>query len=128
MVPGARHEFTPDELEETWPWVMGFLARNQISFSWLTPDQPDGAAFWAALYRPPIDGPVAQLADGEVIERPDVRDLANRLGLQTRPRVAEYDVAIVGGGPAGLPRRKGCARLLLSEKPPGAKPARLRAH
>lgn len=30
LVPGARHEFTPDELEQTWPWVMGFLARNQM--------------------------------------------------------------------------------------------------
>ena len=79
-----------------------FLARNQISFTWLTPDAPDAEAFWAALHRSAIDGPVAQLADGEVIERPDVRDLANRLGLQTRPRAAEYDVAIVGGGPAGL--------------------------
>ena len=30
LVPKARHEFTSDELEETWPWVMGFLARNQM--------------------------------------------------------------------------------------------------
>ena len=80
-----------------------FLARNQISFTWLTPDAPDAAAFLVCLAAGrPIDGPVVRLADGEVIERPDVRDLANRLGLQTRPRIAEYDVAIVGGGPAGL--------------------------
>ena len=45
---------------------------------------------------------MARLADGAVIERPEVRDLANRLGLQTRARAAEYDVAIIGGGPAGL--------------------------
>jgi thioredoxin reductase (NADPH) len=31
-----------------------------------------------------------------------VRDIANRLGLQTSGRSDEYDVAIVGDGPAGL--------------------------
>ena len=33
---------------------------------------------------------------------PQVRDVAQRLGLQTRPRSADYDVAVIGGGPAGL--------------------------
>ena len=79
-----------------------FLGRNQISFTWLTPDTPEAEAFWSRLQRPAADGVVAQMADGELIEAPQVRDLANRLGLQTRPRIAEYDVAIVGGGPAGL--------------------------
>ena len=79
-----------------------FLARNQISFTWLLPGTPDAEAFWAAAGKPAIEGPVARLADGEMIEGPAVRDLANRLGLQTRPHSAEYDVAIVGGGPAGL--------------------------
>jgi len=79
-----------------------FLARNQISFNWLTPDAPELSTVWPGT-RPPADaGPVVRLADGAVIERPDVRDLANRLGLQTRARAAEYDVAIIGGGPAGL--------------------------
>jgi thioredoxin reductase (NADPH) len=79
-----------------------FLTRNQISFDWVTPDAPEAMAFFGAAHRPPIDGPVARLADGTVIENPEVRDLASRLGLQTSPRAAEYDVAIVGGGPAGL--------------------------
>ncbi|HEX7757920.1 MAG TPA: FAD-dependent oxidoreductase, partial [Caulobacteraceae bacterium] len=45
---------------------------------------------------------VARLADGQVIVRPQPRDLATRLGLQTRASLDQYDVAIVGGGPAGL--------------------------
>jgi thioredoxin reductase (NADPH) len=75
-----------------------FLARNQISFTWLTPDSPEAQALSTA----PIDGPVARMADGEIIEHPDVHALADRLGLQTRPRGDAYDVAIIGAGPAGL--------------------------
>ncbi|MBL8576109.1 MAG: FAD-dependent oxidoreductase [Mesorhizobium sp.] len=76
-----------------------FLARNQISFDWVTPDAPEAAALVSGSR---FDGPVARLTDGTIIEKPEVRDLANRLGLQTSPHAAEYDVAIVGGGPAGL--------------------------
>jgi thioredoxin reductase (NADPH) len=78
-----------------------FLARNQISFNWLTPDAPELSTLWPQA-RPPGDGPTVRLADGQVVDRPQVRDLANRLGLQTSPGSAAYDVAIVGGGPAGL--------------------------
>jgi thioredoxin reductase (NADPH) len=45
---------------------------------------------------------VLLLADGQVVAQPDVRDVANRLGLQTSARSDEYDVAIIGAGPAGL--------------------------
>lgn len=79
-----------------------FLGRNQISFTWLQPDTPEAARFWEAAGRAPAEATTAQLADGTIIENPGVRDLANRLGLQTRPRSDEYDVAIIGGGPAGL--------------------------
>lgn len=77
-----------------------FLARNQISFAWLTPDEAGAEAV-----RPrgqEADGPVVRITDGGVMVQPDVRELARRLGLQTQPREAEYDVAIIGGGPAGL--------------------------
>ena len=79
-----------------------FLARNQISFNWLTPDAPELSTLWAGTRPPDSDGPLLRLADGQVFVRPEVRDIANRLGLQTSARSNEYDVAIVGGGPAGL--------------------------
>ena len=79
-----------------------FLARNQISFNWLTPDAPELSELWPGTRPPGGDGPMVRLADGQVVVRPEVRDLANRLGLQTSARSAEYDVAIIGGGPAGL--------------------------
>ena len=79
-----------------------FLARNQISFHWLTPEAPELSTHWPGTPPTGDDGPVVRLADGHVIVAPDARDLANRLGLQTAARSAEYDVAIIGGGPAGL--------------------------
>ena len=78
-----------------------FLARNQISFNWLTPDAPEVASFGPGA-RPKGDGFVLRFPDGELLAAPDVRVVASRLGLQTSARFDEYDVAIVGGGPAGL--------------------------
>ena len=43
-----------------------------------------------------------RLTDGTLLSRPATRDLAERLGLQTRASLPEYDTIIIGGGPAGL--------------------------
>src|SRR5436190_8832453 len=68
-----------------------FLARNQISFNWLTPDAREMATLWPGPRPQEGDCPVLRLADGEVVVGPQVRDIATRLGLQTSPRVIEYD-------------------------------------
>src|SRR6185295_5618921 len=78
------------------------LARNQISFRWLLPDAPELPSFFPEGRPADGDLPALRLADGETVPRPDVREVAQRLGLQTSPSAGEYDVAIVGGGPAGL--------------------------
>ncbi len=79
-----------------------FLARNQITFDWVTPDAPDLEAKWPGVR--PADGecPVLRLADGPELKQPTARDLAKLLGLQTSARLAEYDTLVIGGGPAGL--------------------------
>jgi thioredoxin reductase (NADPH) len=46
--------------------------------------------------------PVVVLKDGTSLVQPTVLELAQALGLQTETRQAEYDLAIIGGGPAGL--------------------------
>ena len=82
--------------------IRRFLARNQISLNWVTPDSPELSTIWPGPC--PADGelPALRLADGQMLARPEVRDLANRLGLQTSARADTYSVAIIGGGPAGL--------------------------
>ena len=92
---GHRWETACGELRQ-------FLARNQVTYDWMTPDAPDLPARWPGT-RPAEDQlPVLRLADGTLLSRPATRDLARLLGLQTSPRLAEYDTVIIGGGPAGL--------------------------
>ena len=79
-----------------------FLSRNQITYDWLTPDAPDLSARWPGPRPADGDCPVLKLDDGTVLRQPPTRDLAQRLGLQTKARHAEYDTMIIGGGPAGL--------------------------
>ena len=79
-----------------------FLARNQISFEWLVPNSPELSALWSGAHPSDDDCPVVRLADGNELRRPTTRDLARNLGLQTDPRLAEYDTVVIGGGPAGL--------------------------
>src|SRR5690348_7305235 len=101
-----------------------FLARNQISFDWLTPDDPELPARWPAA-RPADDAlPALRLADGTTLVRPQPRELARLLGLQTSGRSGEYDTIIVGGGPAGLAAAvygasEGLRTLVVEREAPG---------
>ena len=79
-----------------------FLERNQISFSWLTLDDPNLTDHWPGPPPPESDCPILRLSDGATLVRPEPREFAARLGLQTAPRFKEYDTVIIGGGPAGL--------------------------
>ena len=79
-----------------------FLARNQITFEWVTPDSPALATLWPGDRPAESECPALRLADGTLISRPKLRDLAGRFGLQTQPRLDEYDTVIIGAGPAGL--------------------------
>ncbi|HKA45457.1 MAG TPA: FAD-dependent oxidoreductase [Burkholderiales bacterium] len=79
-----------------------FLARNQISYEWMTPDAPELSTRWPGLRASDDECPALRLADGTALCRPATRDLARLLGLQTSPGSEEYDTLIIGGGPAGL--------------------------
>jgi thioredoxin reductase (NADPH) len=43
-----------------------------------------------------------RVVDGKTVARPQLRRVAELLGLTTEPAAAEYDAVIVGAGPAGL--------------------------
>ena len=79
-----------------------FLDRNQITFRWLTPDAPDAAEQWGGPLPAEEDCPAIRVVDGKTVVRPQLRRVAELLGLGTEPAAAEYDTVIVGAGPAGL--------------------------
>jgi thioredoxin reductase (NADPH) len=86
-------------------WTSGlrhFLDRNQVSFKWLRPDEPDVEGSWGGPLPSERDLPALQVVDGKTVIRPQLRRVAELLGLGTEPEVAEYDTVIVGAGPAGL--------------------------
>ena len=72
--------------------VAGFLTRNQVAFERVTLDSPvEGEAY-----------PIFELPGGERLVAPTMREVASAVGLDVEPSAAEYDVVILGGGPAGL--------------------------
>jgi thioredoxin reductase (NADPH) len=79
-----------------------FLDRNQISFKWLTPDEPEAEAQWGGPLPADADLPAIRVVGGKTVIQPQHRRVAELLGLETEPTAAEYDTVIVGGGPAGL--------------------------
>ena len=81
-----------------------FLDRNQITFRWLTPDAPDAAEHWGGPLPADGDCPAIRVVDGKTVVRPQLRRVAELLGLATEPAAAEYDTVIVGAGP-GRPGR-----------------------
>ncbi|HET7714070.1 MAG TPA: FAD-dependent oxidoreductase [Bauldia sp.] len=79
-----------------------FLTRNQITFEGFDVEEADVAERWGTPVPHEAELPTLRLADGRELVRPQPRELAERLGLQTAPTMTVYDTVIIGGGPAGL--------------------------
>jgi thioredoxin reductase (NADPH) len=84
-----------------------FLARSRVPFRWLDTEHNKEAlelarqAAGTSLSQDPRF-PLVIFPDGLYLQEPDVRTLAQRLGLDTEPDARYYDLIVVGGGPAGL--------------------------
>ncbi|HZN47796.1 MAG TPA: FAD-dependent oxidoreductase [Ramlibacter sp.] len=122
--PRARATLCSQRFDTSCHELRRFLARNQVPFDWVSPDQSDFAQQWRGPALRDEDMPAACLDDGSVLMRPKPRELARRLGLQIQATGNEYDTIIVGGGPAGLAAAvygasEGLSTLVVEQEAPG---------
>ena len=116
-IVGDRYDFICHDMRD-------FLSRNNLSFEWLDPSDPADAPCIPARASESGRFPLVLLADGRVLEAPSLRDLARSLNLQTQPAQEHYDVAIIGGGPAGLAAAvyggsEGLKTIMIEREAPG---------
>lgn len=80
-----------------------FLARNLIPFKWTDPGkQPEVLNRLCAMNIDDGKLPVVLFPDGSALVQPTLTDLAKKVGMRTEAKQENYDVVVVGAGPAGL--------------------------
>jgi thioredoxin reductase (NADPH) len=87
--------------ERSWE-VRQFLARNQHSFRSFMADEPKGKQLLDAAGLDGYQLPVVITEQGETLVEPTDAELAGMLGISTSPSLEMYELAVIGGGPAGL--------------------------
>ncbi len=83
--------------------IRDFLSRNGYPFEWVDAGQPD--AVRAVLGVAEVERsalPLCILPDGSRLPAATVEQVAAGLGMVAAPSRLEYDLTIVGAGPAGL--------------------------
>src|SRR5579863_4041363 len=83
-----------------------FLARNHVPYQWidveLSANDPETKRLVEALGPDASQLPVVLFPDGTKLLESIPTEVAQKVGLRTRAQTDFYDLAIVGGGPAGL--------------------------
>ena len=82
--------------------VKDFLTRHQIPYQWLDIEKEAGARKLVENASPEMKLPAIFFPDGTNLVAPDLKILAEKVGLQTRAGLPFYDLIVIGSGPAGL--------------------------
>ncbi len=102
-----------------------FLARNEVPYRFIDIERDsDASAAVASATGATSDLPIVFLQDDTVLINPSKHELANAAGIHSTPESPFYDLAIVGGGPAGLAAAvygasEGLSTVLIEREAPG---------
>jgi len=94
-VVGERWSASSHELRD-------LLSRNGVPFDFLDVTSEEGRAVLRDAGAHAERLPAVVLFDGRVLPDPSGAEIAEALGVRTRPDPRPYDVTVVGAGPAGL--------------------------
>lgn len=83
-----------------------FLARSHVPYQWIdvegSANDPETKRLMEALGPDSSELPVVLFPDGAKLLNSAPAQVAQKVGLRTRAETSFYDLAIIGGGPAGL--------------------------
>ncbi len=105
-----------------------FLARNHVPYQWidaeLSANDPETKRLLSALGPEAVNLPIVLFPDGTKLLESVPADVAQKVGLRTRAQTNFYDLAIVGGGPAGLAAAvygasEGLHTVMIEQEAPG---------
>jgi thioredoxin reductase (NADPH) len=104
--------------------VKDFLARNNIPYKWCDPETSEEGRQLIELSDSKLELPCLFFPDGSTLEKPDNREIADKVGLKTTADMPLYDLAIVGAGPAGLAASvygasEGLRTIVIEQQAPG---------
>ena len=112
------HQWSPDAHR-----VKDFLARNRVPYRWMDLEA-DATTEELIAFMENVELPVVLMADGTPLMNPTNVEIAGQVGLKTQAAQPFYDLAIVGGGPAGLAAAvygasEGLHTILIEREAPG---------
>jgi thioredoxin reductase (NADPH) len=122
-LPSSRVQIVGSKFDADCREIRTFLSMNRIPYEWVDRERSPQLT----STHPACDvSRLSVVVDGSfcVSHPPTVRKLAEALGFQTAPHRQSYDVAIIGGGPAGLAAAvygasEGLSVLLVERNAPG---------
>jgi thioredoxin reductase (NADPH) len=105
-----------------------FLARNHVPYQWidveLSANDAETKRLLDALGPEAASLPIVLFPDGTKLLESAPAEVAQKVGLRTRAQTSFYDLAIIGGGPAGLAAAvygasEGLHTMLVEREAPG---------